>query len=90
MSQQLSVTYFSAAMIALSPSWGERRPTSRSFLPQWWWPRRWVRCEPMETDGNVWVTDFAGNAAGTKRHQVTKFSPGGEVLMRLSPGGVAG
>ena len=44
----------------------------------------------METDGNVWVTDFAGNAADTKRHQVTKFSPGDEVLMRLSPGGVAG
>ena len=38
-------------------------------------------------DGSVWVTDFAGNAEGTKGHQVHKFSPSGELLMSL---GVAG
>jgi hypothetical protein len=38
-------------------------------------------------DGNVWVTDFAGNDEGTKGHQVHKFSPTGELLMSL---GVAG
>ena len=41
----------------------------------------------VDDEGNVWVTDFAGNAAGTKGHQVHKFSPSGELLMSL---GVAG
>jgi hypothetical protein len=40
-----------------------------------------------DAEGNVWVTDFAGNDAGTKGHQVHKFSPEGEVLLSL---GVAG
>lgn len=40
-----------------------------------------------DTEGNIWVTDFAGNEAGTKGHQVHKFSPDGELLMSL---GVAG
>ncbi len=40
-----------------------------------------------DDDGNVWVTDFAGNAEGTRGHQVFKFSPTGEVLLTL---GVAG
>ena len=44
----------------------------------------------VDTDGNVWVTDFAGNEAGTKGHQVIKFNPEGEVLMRLGEAGVAG
>ena len=44
----------------------------------------------VDTDGNVWVTDFAGNEAGTKGHQIIKFSPEGEVLMRLGEAGVAG
>ena len=39
------------------------------------------------SDGNVWVTDFAGNEEGTKGHQVHKFSPTGELLLSL---GVAG
>ena len=39
------------------------------------------------SDGNVWVTDFAGNAEGTKGHQVHKFSPTGDLLMSL---GIAG
>jgi len=44
----------------------------------------------VDRDGNVWVTDGAGNKAGTKGHQVFKFSPKGEVLMRLGRAGVAG
>jgi sugar lactone lactonase YvrE len=41
----------------------------------------------VDKDGNVWVADFSGNKAGTKGHQVHKFSPSGEKLMSL---GVAG
>src|SRR5204862_7270279 len=41
----------------------------------------------FDKDGNVWVADFAGNKAGTKGHQVHKFSPKGEKLLSL---GVAG
>ena len=44
----------------------------------------------VDSAGNVWVTDFAGNDAGTKGHQVIKFSPEGEVLLRLGEAGVAG
>ena len=41
----------------------------------------------VDRQGNVWVTDFAANQAGTKGHQVHKFSPKGEKLLSL---GVAG
>ena len=41
----------------------------------------------VDKQGNVWVADFAGNKAGTKGHQVHKFSPKGEKLLSL---GVAG
>ena len=41
----------------------------------------------VDADGNVWVTDSQGNEAGTKGHQVIKFTPEGEELMRL---GIAG
>jgi DNA-binding beta-propeller fold protein YncE len=41
----------------------------------------------VDRQGDVWVTDFAGNKNGTKGHQVHKFSPKGEKLMSL---GVAG
>ena len=41
----------------------------------------------VDSDGDVWVTDFAGNAEGTKGHQVHKFSPTGDLLMSL---GIAG
>jgi hypothetical protein len=41
----------------------------------------------VDRQGNVWVTDFAGNKNGTKGHQVHKFSPKGEKLMSL---GIAG
>jgi DNA-binding beta-propeller fold protein YncE len=44
----------------------------------------------VDRDGNVWVTDFAGNQAGTKGHQVHKFSPSGELLMSLGVAGQAG
>ena len=40
--------------------------------------------------GNVWATDFAGNADGTKGHQVHKFSPTGELLMSLGTAGQPG
>lgn len=44
----------------------------------------------VDRQGNVWVTDFAGNAAGTKGHQVFKFSPTGQVLLRLGTAGKPG
>ncbi len=44
----------------------------------------------VDPEGNVWVTDFVGNAEGTKGHQVHKFSPGGELLMSLGTAGQAG
>ncbi len=44
----------------------------------------------VDAQGNVWVTDFAGNKAGTKGHQVHKFSPKGEKLMSLGIAGKAG
>ena len=43
-----------------------------------------------DAEGNVWVTDFAGNDAGTRGHQVFKFSPTGEVLLTLGTAGQAG
>lgn len=44
----------------------------------------------VDADGNVWVTDFVGNAEGTKGHQVHKFSPSGDLLMSLGTAGQAG
>ena len=44
----------------------------------------------VDAGGNVWVTDFAGNQAGTKGHQVHKFSPDGELLMSLGTAGQPG
>lgn len=44
----------------------------------------------VDADGNVWVTDFAGNEEGTKGHQVHKFSPEGELLMSLGVPGQTG
>ena len=44
----------------------------------------------VDADGNVWVTDFVGNEAGTKGHQVHKFSPDGKLLMSLGTPGQAG
>lgn len=44
----------------------------------------------VDRDGNVWVTDSQGNKEGTKGHQVIKFSPRGDVLMKLGRAGVTG
>jgi len=44
----------------------------------------------VDDDGNVWVTDSQGNEAETKGHQVIKFSPDGEVLLRLGEAGKPG
>ena len=41
----------------------------------------------VDDEGNVWVTDSQGNDRRTKGHQVIKFSPEGEILLKL---GVAG
>ena len=44
----------------------------------------------VDRQGNVWVTDFAANKAGTKGQQVHKFSPKGEKLLSLGVAGKAG
>ena len=44
----------------------------------------------VDRHGNVWVTDFLANDAGTKGHQVIKFSPAGTVLLRLGMAGAPG
>jgi DNA-binding beta-propeller fold protein YncE len=44
----------------------------------------------VDREGNVWVTDFQANQAGTKGHQVHKFSPTGELLMSLGTPGQTG
>ena len=44
----------------------------------------------VDRQGNVWIADFSGNAAGTKGHQVHKFSPKGEKLLSLGTPGKAG
>ena len=44
----------------------------------------------VDADGNVWITDSMGNSAGTKGHQVIKFSSEGEVLLTLGQPGVRG
>ena len=50
----------------------------------------WPHGIDVDADGNVWIADARGNQAGTQGHQVTTFSPDGEVLMRLGTAGVAG
>jgi sugar lactone lactonase YvrE len=44
----------------------------------------------VDKDGNVWVADFAGNKAGTKGHQVHKFSATGQKLLSLGTAGKPG
>ena len=44
----------------------------------------------VDSEGNVWITDFAGNQEGTRGHQVWKFSPEGEVLLTLGMAGQPG
>jgi len=44
----------------------------------------------VDAEGNVWVTDFNVNEAGTKGYQVHKFSRDGELLMSLGTPGQGG
>jgi hypothetical protein len=44
----------------------------------------------VDREGNVWVTDGRGSVDGTRGHQVVKFSPEGEVLMKLGTAGRPG
>jgi DNA-binding beta-propeller fold protein YncE len=44
----------------------------------------------VDRDGNVWIADFAGNKAGTRGHQVHKFSPKGDLLLSLGEAGKPG
>lgn len=44
----------------------------------------------VDSESNVWVTDFAANPEGTKGHQVHKFSSSGELLLSLGTPGQAG
>ena len=44
----------------------------------------------VDAAGNVWVTDDSSSPVPGKGHQAIKFSPQGEVLMRLGTPGVAG
>ena len=53
----------------------------------------WPHGIHVDQDGNVWVTDAVSatrTPAGTRGHQVIKFSPQGEVLMTLGTPGEAG
>ncbi len=44
----------------------------------------------VDSQGNVWIADFAANPEGTKGMQVHKFSPTGELLLSLGTAGQAG
>ena len=44
----------------------------------------------VDDEGNVWITESIENDEETKGHQVIKFSPSGQVLLRLGKPGVAG
>jgi sugar lactone lactonase YvrE len=48
----------------------------------------WPHGIDVDEEGNVWVADARGE--GDRGHQVIKFSPDGEVLMRLGTAGMAG
>ena len=48
----------------------------------------WPHGIDVDDDGNVWVADARGQ--GNRGHQIIKFSPDGDVLMRLGTAGVAG
>ncbi len=50
----------------------------------------WPHGIDVDDDGNVWVVDARGNEELMRGHQVIKFSPDGEVLLRLGTAGVAG
>jgi DNA-binding beta-propeller fold protein YncE len=48
----------------------------------------WPHGIDVDQQGNVWVADARGDEG--RGHQILKFSPQGEVLMRLGTAGVAG
>ncbi len=50
----------------------------------------WPHGIDVDAGGNVWVVDARGNEERQRGHQVIKFSPEGEVLLRLGTAGVAG
>jgi DNA-binding beta-propeller fold protein YncE len=54
----------------------------------------WPHGIDVDGDGNVWVTDAVSNnnipAGDTRGHQVIKFSPTGEILMRFGTSGTPG
>lgn len=53
----------------------------------------WPHGIDVDADGNVWVNDGVNvekTPPGTRGHQVIKFSPTGEVLLRLGTPGVSG
>ena len=53
----------------------------------------WPHGMDIDPDGNIWVADAVREEwtpSGERGHQVVKFSPEGEVLMRLGTRGVAG
>ena len=50
----------------------------------------WPHGIHVDYDGNIWIADARGNEGRARGHQVIKFSPTGEVLLRLGTAGVAG
>ena len=50
----------------------------------------WPHGIDVDDEGNVWVVDARGSEERGRGHQVIKFSPEGEVLLRLGTAGVAG
>lgn len=48
----------------------------------------WPHGIHVDPDGNIWVADARGGAG--RGHQVIKFNPAGDVLLRLGVAGVAG
>ncbi len=44
----------------------------------------------VDREGNIWIADMAANEEGTRGLQVLKYSPEGEILMRLGTAGVPG
>src|SRR3981081_286341 len=38
----------------------------------------------VDKQGHVWIADFSSNKAGTKGHQVHKFSPKGETILTIA------
>jgi DNA-binding beta-propeller fold protein YncE len=50
----------------------------------------WPHGMDVDAAGNVWIADARGDERRMSGHQVLKFSPDGELLLRLGKAGVAG